>query len=203
MVLTSLASTIRTSFRKTTSLSALMCPQPFPLKRVRQLDHLLHLQVSTLCCCLISPWKDNCCQVVVPFSVMSGCINSMCYNMLVRASSVFLQYNLFILCVHFFLVCTDTCIRLSVHLSVCAFSGKRSSISRTESSDSFQRRGHFLPQPPGEFSSSSLPAKDPLADPFAPSSPPRHNVREADRFASFDKVSTSLSPSPSPSLDSQ
>ncbi|XP_074525208.1 uncharacterized protein eps15 isoform X2 [Halichoeres trimaculatus] len=82
--------------------------------------------------------------------------------------------------------------------------GKRSSISRTESSDSFQRRGHF---PAGDFtsscSSSSLPAKDPLADPFAPSSPPRHNVREADRFASFDKVSTSLSPSPSPSTDSQ
>nr|XP_046247548.1 epidermal growth factor receptor substrate 15 isoform X2 [Scatophagus argus] len=67
--------------------------------------------------------------------------------------------------------------------------GKRASISRTESSDSFQRRGHFLPQSSGEFSS-SLPAKDPLADPFAPSSPPRHNVREADRFASFDKYPT-------------
>uniref|UniRef100_A0A8C4IVS3 Epidermal growth factor receptor pathway substrate 15 n=1 Tax=Dicentrarchus labrax TaxID=13489 RepID=A0A8C4IVS3_DICLA len=72
--------------------------------------------------------------------------------------------------------------------------GKRLSISKTESSDSFQRRGHFLPQPSGDFtssaSSSSLPAKDPLADPFAPSSPPRHNVREADRFASFDKYPT-------------
>ncbi|XP_045904779.1 epidermal growth factor receptor substrate 15-like 1 isoform X3 [Micropterus dolomieu] len=72
--------------------------------------------------------------------------------------------------------------------------GKRSSISRVESSDSFQRRGPFLPQPSGDFtssaSSSSLPAKDPLADPFAPSSPPRHNVREADRFASFDKYPT-------------
>ncbi|XP_076582097.1 epidermal growth factor receptor substrate 15 isoform X2 [Chaetodon auriga] len=72
--------------------------------------------------------------------------------------------------------------------------GKRSSLSRTESSDSFQRRGQFLPQPSGDFtssaSSSSLPAKDPLADPFAPSSPPRHNVREADRFASFDKYPT-------------
>ncbi|XP_068563414.1 epidermal growth factor receptor substrate 15 isoform X4 [Cebidichthys violaceus] len=65
--------------------------------------------------------------------------------------------------------------------------GKRSSISRTESSDSFQRRGPFLQQPSAEFPSSSLPAKDPLADPFAPSSPPRHNAREADRFASFDK----------------
>ncbi|XP_065811973.1 epidermal growth factor receptor substrate 15 isoform X3 [Labrus bergylta] len=68
---------------------------------------------------------------------------------------------------------------------------KRLSISRTESSDSFQRRGHFPPQPSGDFSSSSssssLPVKDPLADPFAPSSPPRHNAREADRFASFDK----------------
>ncbi|XP_039984246.1 epidermal growth factor receptor substrate 15 isoform X2 [Xiphias gladius] len=85
--------------------------------------------------------------------------------------------------------------------------GKKSSISRTESSDSFHRRGHFLPQPSGDFTSSSsspsLPAKDPLADPFAPSSPPRHSVREADRFASFDKVSTSLSPSPSPPPDSQ
>ncbi|XP_054913550.1 epidermal growth factor receptor substrate 15 isoform X6 [Poeciliopsis prolifica] len=68
--------------------------------------------------------------------------------------------------------------------------GKRASVSRTESSDSFQRRGHFL-QTSGDFStSSSLPAKDPLADPFAPSSPPRHNVREADRFASFDKYPT-------------
>ncbi|XP_028259203.1 epidermal growth factor receptor substrate 15 [Parambassis ranga] len=68
--------------------------------------------------------------------------------------------------------------------------GKRSSISRTESSESFHRRGHFLPQTSGDLSSSSLPAKDPLADPFAPSSPPRHNVREADRFASFDKYPT-------------
>ncbi|XP_075879013.1 epidermal growth factor receptor substrate 15 isoform X2 [Nelusetta ayraudi] len=73
--------------------------------------------------------------------------------------------------------------------------GKRSSISRTESSESFQRRGHFLPQPTGDFSSSSsssssLPAKDPIADPFAPSSPPQHSVREADRFASFDKYPT-------------
>ncbi|KAM6939264.1 epidermal growth factor receptor substrate 15 isoform 5-T5 [Lycodopsis pacificus] len=65
--------------------------------------------------------------------------------------------------------------------------GKRSTISRTESSDSSQRRGPFLQQPSGEFPSSSLPAKDPLADPFAPSSPPRHTAREADRFASFDK----------------
>ncbi|KAK7889778.1 hypothetical protein WMY93_025338 [Mugilogobius chulae] len=52
--------------------------------------------------------------------------------------------------------------------------GKRSSISRTESTDSFHRRGNFLPQSSSDFSSSSssssLPAKDPLADPFAPSS---------------------------------
>ncbi|KAM3875865.1 epidermal growth factor receptor substrate 15 [Diretmus argenteus] len=71
--------------------------------------------------------------------------------------------------------------------------GKRSSISRTESSDSFHRRGHFLPQTSGDLSSSSsssLPAKDPSADPFAPSSPPRNNAREADRFASFDKYPT-------------
>uniref|UniRef100_A0AAQ4R168 Epidermal growth factor receptor pathway substrate 15 n=1 Tax=Gasterosteus aculeatus aculeatus TaxID=481459 RepID=A0AAQ4R168_GASAC len=67
--------------------------------------------------------------------------------------------------------------------------GKRASVSRTESSESFQRRGPFLQQPSGDFSS-SLPAKDPLADPFAPSSPPRHTAREADRFASFDKYPT-------------
>ncbi|XP_047230794.1 epidermal growth factor receptor substrate 15 isoform X4 [Girardinichthys multiradiatus] len=72
--------------------------------------------------------------------------------------------------------------------------GKRVSVSRTESSDSFHRRGQFL-QTSGDFSSSSsssssLPAKDPLADPFAPSSPPCHNMREADRFASFDKYPT-------------
>ncbi|XP_015255503.1 PREDICTED: epidermal growth factor receptor substrate 15 isoform X2 [Cyprinodon variegatus] len=69
--------------------------------------------------------------------------------------------------------------------------GKRASVSRTESSDSFQRRGPLL-QTSADFSSSSstLPAKDPLADPFAPSSPPRHNMREADRFASFDKYPT-------------
>lgn len=83
--------------------------------------------------------------------------------------------------------------------------GKRLSLSRTESNDAFQQRGPFH-TPLGDFSSSSsssLPAKDPNADPFAPSSPPRHNVREADRFASFDKVSSSLSSSPSPSLDSE
>ncbi|CAG5861147.1 unnamed protein product [Menidia menidia] len=72
--------------------------------------------------------------------------------------------------------------------------GKRSSISKTESSDSFQRRGPFVPQTAGDFppssSSPSLPAKDPVADPFAPSSPPLQNVREADRFASFDKYPT-------------
>uniref|UniRef100_A0A3P9M9R1 Epidermal growth factor receptor pathway substrate 15 n=1 Tax=Oryzias latipes TaxID=8090 RepID=A0A3P9M9R1_ORYLA len=72
--------------------------------------------------------------------------------------------------------------------------GKRSSVSRTESSDSsFQRRAPFPPQTAvdsSSSSSSSLPAKDPLADPFAPSSPPRQSVREADGFASFDKYPT-------------
>ncbi|XP_049581735.1 epidermal growth factor receptor substrate 15 isoform X3 [Syngnathus scovelli] len=72
--------------------------------------------------------------------------------------------------------------------------GKRASLSRTESSDSFHRRGHFPTQTSGEFSSSSssssLPAKDPIADPFAPSSPPRQHLPEADRFASFDKYPT-------------
>lgn len=90
-------------------------------------------------------------------------------------------------------------------LPLFVYSGKRSSLSRTESNEAFQRRGHFHTQPLGDFSSSSssLPAKDPVADPFAPSSPPRHSVRDADRFASFDKVSSSLSSSPSPSLDSE
>uniref|UniRef100_A0A3Q4H4K7 Epidermal growth factor receptor pathway substrate 15 n=1 Tax=Neolamprologus brichardi TaxID=32507 RepID=A0A3Q4H4K7_NEOBR len=87
------------------------------------------------------------------------------------------------------------------------FAAKKSSINRTESSDSFHRRGNFMPQTSGDFSSSSssssLPAKDPLADPFAPSSPPRRNAREADGFASFDKVSNSLSPSPSPPPECQ
>ncbi|XP_061680244.1 epidermal growth factor receptor substrate 15 isoform X4 [Syngnathoides biaculeatus] len=73
--------------------------------------------------------------------------------------------------------------------------GKRSSLSRTESSDSFHRRGPFPTQNSGEFSSSSsssssLPAKDPVADPFAPSSPTRQHAQEADRFASFDKYPT-------------
>uniref|UniRef100_A0A8C6Q1S9 Epidermal growth factor receptor pathway substrate 15 n=1 Tax=Nothobranchius furzeri TaxID=105023 RepID=A0A8C6Q1S9_NOTFU len=97
---------------------------------------------------------------------------------------------------------TRTCFRRTASLpprtflrpSLCP-PGKRSSISRTESSESFQRRGNFIPQTSGDFSSSSsssssLPVKDPLADPFAPSSPPRHNLREADRFASFDKYPT-------------
>lgn len=89
----------------------------------------------------------------------------------------------------------------STRVNICVRpSGKRASVSRTESSESFQRRGPFLQQPSGDFSS-SLPAKDPLADPFAPSSPPRHTAREADRFASFDKVSTSPSPSPAPDSD--
>ncbi|KAJ7986625.1 hypothetical protein DPEC_G00341810 [Dallia pectoralis] len=63
--------------------------------------------------------------------------------------------------------------------------GKRSSISGSESSDSFHRRGPFLPQASGEppFSQS---AKDAAQDPFAPS-PPLQPTRDPDRFASFDK----------------
>ncbi|KAM6963151.1 epidermal growth factor receptor substrate 15 [Aplochiton taeniatus] len=72
--------------------------------------------------------------------------------------------------------------------------GKRSSISRTESSDSFSRRSNLLPQSSGDFSSSSSsssqPAKDPPADPFAPSSPRHGNAQDPDRFASFDKYPT-------------
>ncbi|KAM9480369.1 epidermal growth factor receptor substrate 15 isoform 1-T1 [Salvelinus alpinus] len=63
--------------------------------------------------------------------------------------------------------------------------GKRSSISRSESSDSFHRRGPFLPQGSGD-PPFSQPAKDTAQDPFAPSSPRQH-ARDPDRFASFDK----------------
>ncbi|XP_030640343.1 epidermal growth factor receptor substrate 15 [Chanos chanos] len=63
--------------------------------------------------------------------------------------------------------------------------GKRSNIFRSESSDSFQRRGKFSGA--GEFS--SLPAKDAVQDPFAPSSPSQA-PRDHDRFASFDKYPT-------------
>ncbi|KAB5567367.1 hypothetical protein PHYPO_G00231960 [Pangasianodon hypophthalmus] len=59
--------------------------------------------------------------------------------------------------------------------------GKRSNIHRSESSDSVQRRGM------GEFS--SLPAKDTVPDPFAPSAPSQV-PREPDRFATFDKYPT-------------
>uniref|UniRef100_A0A8C7QPN3 Epidermal growth factor receptor pathway substrate 15 n=1 Tax=Oncorhynchus mykiss TaxID=8022 RepID=A0A8C7QPN3_ONCMY len=66
--------------------------------------------------------------------------------------------------------------------------GKRSSISRSESSESFHRRGPFLPQGSGD-SPFSQPAKDTAQDPFAPSSP-RQPARDLDRFASFDKYPT-------------
>uniref|UniRef100_A0A673MSN8 Epidermal growth factor receptor substrate 15-like n=1 Tax=Sinocyclocheilus rhinocerous TaxID=307959 RepID=A0A673MSN8_9TELE len=59
--------------------------------------------------------------------------------------------------------------------------GKRSNIHRSDSSESFQRRGLFKAQGSGEFS--SLPAKDSVPDPFAPSSPhpaPRQYPTEED-----------------------
>ncbi|KAL6458984.1 hypothetical protein MHYP_G00324560 [Metynnis hypsauchen] len=65
--------------------------------------------------------------------------------------------------------------------------GKRSNIYRSESSDSFQRRGPFSGQSSGEFS--SLPAKDTVPDPFAPSAPCQAS-RDSDRFATFDKYPT-------------
>ncbi|XP_062855075.1 epidermal growth factor receptor substrate 15 isoform X2 [Trichomycterus rosablanca] len=65
--------------------------------------------------------------------------------------------------------------------------GKRSNIYRSNSSDSFQRRGMFTPQ--GSEDISSLPAKDTVPDPFAPSAPCQA-PRESDRFASFDKYPT-------------
>ncbi|KAK2898372.1 hypothetical protein Q8A67_009790 [Cirrhinus molitorella] len=65
--------------------------------------------------------------------------------------------------------------------------GKRSNIQRSESSESFQRRGLFKAQGSGEFS--SLPAKDSVPDPFAPSSP-HQAPRDPNRFASFDKYPT-------------
>ncbi|KAL1022436.1 hypothetical protein UPYG_G00027600 [Umbra pygmaea] len=63
--------------------------------------------------------------------------------------------------------------------------GKRSSISRTESSDSFHRRGLLVAQGSGE-PPISQPAKDAAQDPFSPSSPTQP-TRDPDRFASFDK----------------
>ncbi|XP_067270218.1 epidermal growth factor receptor substrate 15 isoform X1 [Pseudorasbora parva] len=65
--------------------------------------------------------------------------------------------------------------------------GKRSNIHRSESSESFQRRGLFKAQGSGEFS--SLPAKDSVPDPFAPSSPQQAPC-DPNRFASFDKYPT-------------
>uniref|UniRef100_A0A8C1ZX88 Epidermal growth factor receptor pathway substrate 15 n=1 Tax=Cyprinus carpio TaxID=7962 RepID=A0A8C1ZX88_CYPCA len=65
--------------------------------------------------------------------------------------------------------------------------GKRSNIHRSESSESFQRRGLFKAQGSGEFS--SLPAKDSVPDPFAPSSP-HQAPRDPNQFASFDKYPT-------------
>uniref|UniRef100_A0A673YTP1 Epidermal growth factor receptor pathway substrate 15 n=1 Tax=Salmo trutta TaxID=8032 RepID=A0A673YTP1_SALTR len=66
--------------------------------------------------------------------------------------------------------------------------GKRADISRSETSDSFHRRGPFLPQGSGD-PPFSQPAKDAAQDPFAPSSP-RQPARDPDRFASFDKYHT-------------
>ncbi|KAL0186947.1 hypothetical protein M9458_018617, partial [Cirrhinus mrigala] len=63
---------------------------------------------------------------------------------------------------------------------------KRSNIQRSE-------RGLFKAQGSGEFS--SLPAKDSVPDPFAPSSP-HQAPGDPNRFASFDKVSSSPSPPP-------
>ncbi|XP_051950285.1 epidermal growth factor receptor substrate 15 isoform X1 [Xyrauchen texanus] len=65
--------------------------------------------------------------------------------------------------------------------------GKRSNIHRSESSESFQRCGLFKAPGSGEFS--SLPAKDSVPDPFAPSSP-HQAPRDPTRFASFDKYPT-------------
>ncbi|XP_066548214.1 epidermal growth factor receptor substrate 15 isoform X2 [Amia ocellicauda] len=64
--------------------------------------------------------------------------------------------------------------------------GKRCSISRSESSDSFHRKGPFLPQGSGDFSHSQ---EEKSQDPFAPSSP-RQTPRDTDSFASFDKYPT-------------
>ncbi|XP_056319854.1 epidermal growth factor receptor substrate 15 [Danio aesculapii] len=65
--------------------------------------------------------------------------------------------------------------------------GKRSNIHRSESSESFHRRGLFKAQGSAEFS--SLPAKDSVPDPFAPSSPHQAPC-DPNRFASFDKYPT-------------
>ncbi|KTF86725.1 hypothetical protein cypCar_00019500 [Cyprinus carpio] len=65
--------------------------------------------------------------------------------------------------------------------------GKRSNIDRSESSESFQRPGLFKAQGSGEFP--SLPAKDSVPDPFAPSSPHQAPC-DPNRFTSFDKYPT-------------
>ncbi|XP_048832079.1 epidermal growth factor receptor substrate 15 isoform X2 [Brienomyrus brachyistius] len=64
--------------------------------------------------------------------------------------------------------------------------GKRSTISRSESSDSFQRRVPFVAHSSVDFS--SLPGKV-SQDPFAESLP-AHPPRDPERFASFDKYPT-------------
>uniref|UniRef100_W5MT32 Epidermal growth factor receptor pathway substrate 15 n=1 Tax=Lepisosteus oculatus TaxID=7918 RepID=W5MT32_LEPOC len=61
--------------------------------------------------------------------------------------------------------------------------GKRSSISRSESSDSFHRKGSFLSRGSGDSSRSQ---EEKLQDPFSPSSP-RQTLKDPDSFASFDK----------------
>ncbi|KAL4634892.1 hypothetical protein GN956_G14397 [Arapaima gigas] len=63
---------------------------------------------------------------------------------------------------------------------------KRSSITRSESSDSFHRRAPFFPQGSADFS--SLPTKT-TQDPFTESSPGQP-PQDPDRFASFDKYPT-------------
>uniref|UniRef100_W5MT42 Epidermal growth factor receptor pathway substrate 15 n=1 Tax=Lepisosteus oculatus TaxID=7918 RepID=W5MT42_LEPOC len=64
--------------------------------------------------------------------------------------------------------------------------GKRSSISRSESSDSFHRKGSFLSRGSGDSSRSQ---EEKLQDPFSPSSP-RQTLKDPDSFASFDKYPT-------------
>lgn len=220
------ASTIRTCSRSTASPPTRTFPQPCLPKRVHPLDRHLHLQVSTeslmmqfssssirseecyVVDCLLEFRLIYCLCVYKKMDGKRTLINSSISNRNIEMKKNLKLSKLYVKIIQplwessFSMPAwpSKICTRLVI-------AGKRASLSRTESADSFHRRGHFPTQTSGEFSSSSssssLPAKDPAADPFAPSSPPRQHVQEGDRFASFDKVSITSSSSPSPPPDSQ
>ncbi len=99
-------------------------------------------------------------------------------------------------CLFFFLSFKLICCTLRHFVSVYLLEGKRSNIHRSESSESFQRRGLFNAQGSGEFS--SLPAKDSVPDPFALPHPTKPRVTPTDSPAL-----TKWAPPPSPPPDPQ